>query len=184
MSPYLVYFSSCPLNWEQLVCCTCNNLSRMQLWPQSVDSLLVCLDIHRWSSLVLCLQIVRLFFPHLVCHLVAVFWYTQCMGVFCRSSFVLKILNFFESETGLELKYSKALLRRHTINLSSFCFLDHLYGDKMWFNYVKKLVYSHSLYKMSKSLASLLTIFFLYTNALPTCQLLWFFVLELFNFYF
>lgn len=176
------------MNGEQLVCS--NNLSKTHLWPQSVGSLLLYLDIYRWPSLVLCLQIFRLFLPSLVCHLAVVFWYTQCVLVFGFTTklsfkFYIKHFELFESETGLELKYSEALLRMHPINLSSYCSNDHLYGDKMRLISVRKVVSSPFIfYQMSASLVSILTIFFLYTNALPTCQFIWFFVIELFNFYF
>lgn len=114
----------------------------------------------------------------------------QCVLVFGFTTklsfkFYIKHFELFESETGLELKYSEALLLMHPINLSSFCSNDHLYGDKMRLICVRKLVSSPFIfYQMSASLVSMLTIFFLYTNALPTCQFIWFFVIELFNFYF
>lgn len=123
----------------------------MHLWPQSVGSLFLYLDIYRWSSLVLCLQIFRLFLPSLVFHLAVVFWYTQCVLVFGFTTklsfkFYIKHFELFESETGLELKYSEALLRMHPINLSSYCSNDHLYGDKMRLICVRKLVFGMYMY--------------------------------------
>lgn len=101
--------------------------------------------------------------------------HAMCVGVWFYHQtvlqFYIKHFELFESETGLELKYSEALLRMHPINLSSYCSNDHLYGDKMRLISVRKLVSSPFIfYQMSASLVSMLTIFFLYINALPTCQ--------------
>ena len=52
-------------------------------------------------------------------------------------SLVLSFLKLLWSCWGLELKYFRALSRRHSINLSNFCSSDHLYLELMCENCVK-----------------------------------------------